>query len=421
MPLRNLTNLWKSLSSRIRKGAIFVLLFWSVLALLAPWIASSEPWYVKVNGSSYFPAFSKTRYYDLPLSGGGFSMQDKSVYDWQSCEAESILFAPIPYAPNSSDLDNADYCSPFAQQVKTIDGKETPMPLRYRHWLGTNKRGEDVLSGILHGARFSLALAIGAMLIAFLIGLVMGILSGYYGNTHWRVNRNALALRTIGFLLIFFVSIWQRLAIWRMALEEERLASAIALSLLLFIAASTLWYFLIRYLERKNYLGSKIVKVPWDGIIQRLIELVQALPLILFLILLSAISKSSFWQLMLLMGAVNWISIARLLRVELQSVRNGDYFIALRGLGVKDRSILFHKALPAIGPLLLLNFAMGIAHCILAEAGLSFLGIGIPADVVTWGTLLSAAKENWNAWWLILFPGLSLASVVMAFNSGFKK
>ncbi|MCX8479090.1 MAG: hypothetical protein ORN56_04820, partial [Chitinophagales bacterium] len=203
-------------------------MFWGVLALLAPWIASSEPWYVEVNGSSYFPAFSKTRYYDLPLSGGGFSMQDKSVYDWQSCQAESILFAPIPYAPNSSDLDNADYCSPFAQQVKTIDGKETPMPLRYRHWLGTNKRGEDVLSGILHGARFSLALAIGAMLIALLIGLFMGILSGYYGNTNWRVNRNALALRTLGLLLIFFVSIWQRLAIWRMALEEERLASAIA-------------------------------------------------------------------------------------------------------------------------------------------------------------------------------------------------
>lgn len=421
MPLSNLITLLKSLSSRIRKGAIFILACWVLLAFIAPWIATSEPWYVKVNGHNYFPAFSFHRYYELPSPSGTYCAQDKQTYDWPNCPAEQIYFAPIPYNPNSSDLDNADYTSPFSTQNKTINGQEAPMPLRYRHWLGTNKRGEDVLSGILHGARFSLALSVGAMLLAMLIGLFLGTLAGYYGNTDWRVNSLAFILRLCGTALIFFSTIWQRLALWKIAIEEERFTQELFFSLALFILFTIVWHLFVKYLERKKLLGTKIVKVPWDSLVQRIIELIQALPLILFLILISSISKSSFGQLLCLMGAVSWISVARFLRVELQKERNGDYFIALRGLGVSDSAILFYKALPALLPLLALNFSMGVAHCILAEAGLSFLGLGVPADVVTWGTLLSAAKENWNAWWLVLFPGLSLASVVISFNTLVRK
>jgi peptide/nickel transport system permease protein len=93
----------------------------------------------------------------------------------------------------------------------------------------------------------------------------------------------------------------------------------------------------------------------------------------------------------------------------------------MRGLGLRDRQIILYKALPNFLPVLLTAFMLGFAQCILAEAGLSFLGIGIPADTVTWGTLLSAVKENWNAWWLLVFPGLSLVSVLIAVNSIFKK
>ena len=421
MPLRNLTNLWKSLSSRIRKGAIFVLVIWGILALLAPLLATNQPWIVQLGDKLYFPAFSFTRYYELPSPSGAYLAQDKSVYDWSQANPSFIMYAPIPYSANTSDIDNADYVSPFASQIKMSDGQETPIFLHFRHWLGTNKRGEDVLSGILHGARFSLFLAFTSMLIALCIGLLMGVLAGYYANSNYKISRNAFLLRLFGTLLFFFMFIWQGVERWQIAAEQEILTKVLLPDLLLFFSANLGWYYLVKKLEQRKLLGRRIIQVPYESLVQRLIEIVQALPLTVLLIMLSAVSKSSVWQLVMIMGAVQWISIARLLKVELQSVRNSDYFIALRGLGLRDQQIIFYKALPNFLPMLVTAFMLGFAQCVLAEAGLSFLGIGIPGDTVTWGTLLSAAKENWNAWWLIVFPGLSLASVLIALNGLFKK
>lgn len=421
MPLSNLIALMKSLSSRTRKGAIFILSFWLLIALLAPWIATTEPWYVKVGDKSYYPAFSLQRYYSLPNAANKMQLQDKTVYDWQKLTTSQIIFAPIPYAPNTSDLDNADYVSPFAYQVKSNNGNEVPIPLRFRHWLGTNKRGEDVLSGLLHGARFSLLIALSAMIISLLIGVVLGVLAGFYANTEWRSNCLVFAIKLTIVALLFFVFFLQRFAFWRIGLEQKSFAAEILLSVGGFTALCWISFKAVHLLERKNWLKAKIISIGWDTFVQRLVELIQALPLILFLLMLSAITRPSSWQLILVMGFVNWVSIARIVRVELQTMRNSDYFILLRGLGVKDSRIILHRALPAILPLIGINFSVGIAHCILAEAGLSFLGIGIPADVVSWGTLLSGAKENWNAWWLVLFPGLALASLLLSLNGIFKK
>lgn len=421
MPLRTLTIFWKSLSSRIRKGAIFVLSFWLLVALFAPWIATSEPWYVKIGEQSIFPAFSFERYYSLPNTANKLQLQDKTVFDWQKLNASKIIFAPIPYAPNSSDLDNADYVSPFAHQVKNYNGVDQAMPFHFRHWLGTNKRGEDVLSGLLHGARFSLFIAFTAMLISLVIGVLMGILSGFYANSEWRTNRLVFVIKLVLLATLFFIFFLQRFAFWRIGLDKENVLSEVLFSIVGFSLSCFICFKVLTIFERKRLLQGKVISIGWDTYVQRIVELVQALPLILFLLMLSAISRPSYWQLILVMGLVNWISIARILRVELQAMRSSDYFILLRGLGINDRGILFGRALPALLPLIVINFAIGIAHCILAEAGLSFLGIGIPADIVSWGTLLSGAKENWNAWWLVLFPGIALASVVTALNALIKK
>jgi peptide/nickel transport system permease protein len=249
----------------------------------------------------------------------------------------------------------------------------------------------------------------------------MGVLAGYYANSNYKVSRNAFLLRLFGTLLFFFMFIWQGVERWQIAAEQEILTKVLLPDLLLFFSANLGWYYLVKKLEQRKLLGRRIIQVPYESLVQRLIEIVQALPLTVLLIMLSAVSKSSVWQLVMIMGAVQWISIARLLKVELQSVRNSDYFIALRGLGLRDQQIIFYKALPNFLPMLVTAFMLGFAQCVLAEAGLSFLGIGIPGDTVTWGTLLSAAKENWNAWWLIVFPGLSLASVLIALNGLFKK
>jgi peptide/nickel transport system permease protein len=93
-------------------------------------------------------------------------------------------------------------------------------------------------------------------------------------------------------------------------------------------------------------------------------------------------------------------------------VKQEDYVSAASSLGYTDRRIIFHHILKnGITPvLILLCFSFG--NVILTEAALSFLGAGIPSDVVTWGSLLASGRENFQAWWLIIFPGILLMIVV---------
>ena len=88
-----------------------------------------------------------------------------------------------------------------------------------------------------------------------------------------------------------------------------------------------------------------------------------------------------------------------------------------KNIGVKTRIWAFAHILPnAVTPALVV-ILFGVSSAILAEAGLSFLGIGVPQDIVTWGNMLAAGKENFQAWWLVVFPGTALFLTVLLFNS----
>jgi peptide/nickel transport system permease protein len=85
-------------------------------------------------------------------------------------------------------------------------------------------------------------------------------------------------------------------------------------------------------------------------------------------------------------------------------------------LGFNEIRIIFRHALPnGIAPALV-AIAFGIASAILVESGLSFLGIGVPPDVVTWGSLVNAGRENFQAWWLVIYPGLAIFITVTIYN-----
>ncbi|MEL6668491.1 MAG: ABC transporter permease, partial [Bacteroidota bacterium] len=157
--------------------------------------------------------------------------------------------------------------------------------------------------------------------------------------------------------------------------------------------------------------------IPLDFFALRLIELITSIPgLVLLIAFLGIIENPSVWWVMLLIGGLRWTGIARFLRAELLRIRQLPYIESARVLGFNDWYILRKHALPnAWGPVIVaMSFGIGIA--ILLEAYLSFLGIGLPLESVSWGSLLRQARAMPSAWWLAIFPGLMIFVTVLACN-----
>ena len=110
------------------------------------------------------------------------------------------------------------------------------------------------------------------------------------------------------------------------------------------------------------------------------------------------------------------MNIALLIRGEFLKIKNLEYITAAKALGLSDWKILFRHALPnAVTPVIVLAASM-VSGMILTESSLSFLGIGLPVEQITWGSLLRQAEQNTSAWWLAAFPGLCIFAVVVIFN-----
>lgn len=152
-----------------------------------------------------------------------------------------------------------------------------------------------------------------------------------------------------------------------------------------------------------------------DLVISRLFELMLAIPTFFLLITIAATLRPNIFYTMIVIGFTSWVGIARFTRNEFLKVRNLDYITAAVALGVPTRRIMVRHILPnALAPVLV-SVVLGIAAAILTESSLSFLGIGVPADLVTWGSLLNEARSNTFAWWLAVFPGAAIFLAVMAY------
>ena len=150
--------------------------------------------------------------------------------------------------------------------------------------------------------------------------------------------------------------------------------------------------------------------------ISRLLEMMLGIPTFFLLITVAAIFPPSIYLIMVILGLTGWMGIARYVRSEFLRVRAQDFVQSARSLGGSDLRIMLRHILPnALAPVLV-AMSFGVASAILAESGLSFLGIGVPAHLVTWGSILSAARANTFAWWLAVFPGVAIFMTVTAYN-----
>lgn len=396
------------------------LIFLLILALIAPFLATDLPWYCKYKGKTMFPAFSFYNNCEIKdEQTGQTETLQYDITDWKHVKAESIVFAPIPYAPSKTDYDNTDYVSPGGKQVFiSADGKTEEMPSRFRHWLGTNKAGEDVLSGLINGTRVSLLIGIISMGIASLIGIFLGGLAGYFGNKKMHNSRGVCWSLSVGLFAAFYYSFLIRSYSLKDAFASSNfeVLKQFSVSMLIFLIVLYIFYFIGKLLERFPFFR-KQVYIPLDSIISRLIEILISMPLLILIISISAIAREkSIVNVMIIIGLTSWTNIARLTRAEFLRITTLDYIQSAKALGYKERRIIFKHALPnAIAPALV-AIAFGVASAILTESALSFLGIGVPADLVTWGSLLNAGREKFQAWWLVVFPGLAIFVTVTVYN-----
>jgi peptide/nickel transport system permease protein len=398
--------------------SLWILGILAVIALFAPIIANDQPLYAKYHGESLFPAFSTQNSYQIEREDGSMEKVQLDIAKWKQMDLESSIWALVPYAPNKTDFLNSDYKAPSGKQFfKDKTGALVDMPGRFRHRLGTNKKGEDVLSGLIHATRISLTIGILSMGIATLIGLVLGSLAGYFGDSKLLTTRGQFWTFIFGLVMAYYYAFMIRADVLADAIGTS--GSAILLQLLLslaiFIAIAVAFRFIGKLLGKLPLLKSK-TNIPVDSLISRAIEILISIPRLILIISIAAVAKPSLVNLMLIIGLTSWTGIARITRAEFLKIRNLEYIAAGQSLGFNEARIIFRHALPnGVAPAFI-AVAFGIASAILIESGLSFLGIGVPADVVTWGSLLSSGREAFQAWWLVIFPGCAIFLTVTVYN-----
>lgn len=206
------------------------------------------------------------------------------------------------------------------------------------YWLGTDSLGRDVLGRIIFGARVSLAVGLSAVVISGTVGLLVGLLSGYFGG------------------LV-------------------------------------------------------------DDVFMRICDIQLSFPTILLALTIMAVLGSGLDKLILVLGLTGWVQYGRIVRSQVLSIKNDEFILAARATGERQWRILFQHILPNIWSPVIVIASFTVASNIVSEASLSFLGVGVPPSVPSWGTMLADGRQYIGvADWLTIPAGLAISLTVLSIN-----
>jgi peptide/nickel transport system permease protein len=161
-----------------------------------------------------------------------------------------------------------------------------------------------------------------------------------------------------------------------------------------------------------GYFGGRV-----DDVISRVVDILMAFPGILLAIALVAVLGPSLTNVVLALSVIGWVGYARLVRGQALRARELDFVHAARALGAGSPRVVLRHVLPSAFPAVVVQATLGMAGAIIAEASLSFLGLGVQPPTPSWGTMLDAGRAHlFDAPHLTIFPGLAIALLVLGFN-----
>jgi peptide/nickel transport system permease protein len=266
---------------------------------------------------------------------------------------------------------------------------------------GTDELGRDVFARMLQGAWVSLTVGFVAVGISVLIGIFLGGIAGYFGEHRVRL------VHILGgcFVLAGIVLVG----------TGNAFPGAI-------VGAAGAVFLGIRAIAGSGAFGGRMAvfqreTFSVDTLIMRLVDIMLCFPGFFLILTVVALLPASIYNIMIVIGLTSWMGTTRFVRAEFLSLREQDFVTAARALGVGNLRIIFRHMMPnAVAPVLV-SATIGIATAILTEAGLSFLGFGVPPPHATWGNILSDGKGFiFDAPWLTFVPGVAILIVVLSFN-----
>ncbi|MCD6291551.1 MAG: ABC transporter permease [Anaerolineae bacterium] len=229
----------------------------------------------------------------------------------------------------------ASYVAPYDPNDQAFEFLSPPSGA---HLLGTDDLGRDLLSRIIYGARVSLSVGVITVSLAMVVGVLMGLLAGFYGG----------------------------------------------------------WI---------------------DNLIMRYIDLQWAFPNFIIAVYLVAVFGTGLANVIVAIALAFLDDFARVMRGMVLSIREEEYVMAARAVGVSNVGILLRHVLPNATAPIIVQATVSVSYAILAEASLSFLGLGVKPSTPTWGLILSDARTFISrAWWLGVFPGLAIMITVLSIN-----
>jgi peptide/nickel transport system permease protein len=204
--------------------------------------------------------------------------------------------------------------------------------------LGTDTHGRDILSRIIFGTRISLIVGVSAVAIQGTIGVLVGLIAGYFGGMV-------------------------------------------------------------------------------DNVAMRLADVQQAIPFLILAVAVAAVFDASLINVIIVLGITGWVPYGRVVRGQVLSVRERDFVDATRALGSGHLRLIFNHILPNVMASITVIATLTISTMILAEASLSFLGLGVPPTTPTWGGMVAAGRDYLaTAWWVSVVPGVAIFLTVLSIN-----
>jgi len=154
-----------------------------------------------------------------------------------------------------------------------------------------------------------------------------------------------------------------------------------------------------------------------DMLLMRFVDLMISVPQFFVMLLLVVVLQPGAWVVVLVVSLFGWPYPARVFRSQILSLKEADFVLAARALGVPERRIFVRHVLPHLLPLVTVYFALSMPAVIFAEASLSFLGLGVPPPTPSWGSMIQDGLQYYRAApWLVLYPGLAITLTVVSFN-----